>query len=298
VLIAAEDALPYAYGGFARIRPLIALELAPSAFPELAADFVEQAELEGGIINDGRFGGYLIWRLWPRCHVFADSRHHFTPAMWPVFFATHDPLARTQGLDEALRRWQTELIMFRGPTFALGAPTRFRLLYKAGDQEVYQDLRGPHAAQNLERTRNWLAQQGVAVPAEADAPQLPELALQLGAARYLALPYQQLRMREASGEGGQAQLERGQLAYEVGRYDAAARELELAMTRLPGDTRPVYAAALSHFYAGHDERALMLVRSLLRPSAGLDARKLRKLRLIASQLEQHDRSAARDVTGP
>jgi hypothetical protein len=299
--VALEDALPYAYGGLARIRPLLALDLAPNAFPELSADFVAQAQLEGGIVNDGRFGGYLIWRLWPRCHVFADSRQHFTPAMWSVFFATHDALSRIPALDQAYRHWQTELIMFRGPTFPLGTPAQFRLLYKAGDQEVYQDMRGAHAAVNLERTRNWLAAQHVAVPARADSAEIPALALQLGATRYLDQPYQLLRAREAAEQlasgaranAGGAWLERGQLSYEVGWYDAASGDFERAMTLQPGDSRPIYAAALSHFLAGHAARALTLVKQLQRGDSGLDQRKLRKLQLMASELEQRERAASR-----
>lgn len=44
-------------------------------FPEGTAGFLEREELEGNLYNDADFGGYLIWRLYPRVRVFVDGRH-------------------------------------------------------------------------------------------------------------------------------------------------------------------------------------------------------------------------------
>jgi tetratricopeptide (TPR) repeat protein len=296
--IAAEDALPYAYGGVSRIAEIFPLDLSPGAFPELAADFLDEAGIEGGIANDGRFGGYLIWRAWPRCSVFADSRHHLSSVMWPVFNAIHDPLRRPAGLEVAFAKWGTELTAFRGPTFPLGAPPQFRLLYKAGDQEIYQDLRGRHAALNLARTRTWLSRRGVAVPDDESSPAIPALAAQWGAERYLAASYQRLRAREAArliadanpGQRGHGLLERGQLLYEVGSWREAAALFERASALLPGAPDPIYDAALSYFSAG-DVDGFQRMDARLRGVSSLSARKLEKLRRLRIEIEQRKRVA-------
>jgi hypothetical protein len=296
--VAAEDALPYAYGGWARIAPIMPLDLAPGAFPELAADFIHEAQLEGGIANDGRFGGYLIWRLWPRCHVLTDSRHDFSAQLWPIFIALHDPLTRISALERSDQSFGTELSVFRGPTFPFGAPPEFRLLFKAGDQEVYQDLRGAHAVQNLQRTRSWLQRHDL--PVRADPADLLHvtLAVQLGAAQYLALPMQRLRVRESARDAdspdralaGGAQLAWGELAYEIGDYADAAIHFEQARRQSPRDPRASYDAALSYFLAGDYAHARSLVRTLLQHRELLDARKLRKLEMLSTRLEASARA--------
>ncbi len=44
------------------------------AVPKNAADFLERADLKGNIFNEYGFGGYLIWRLYPKKKVFIDGR--------------------------------------------------------------------------------------------------------------------------------------------------------------------------------------------------------------------------------
>lgn len=43
-------------------------------FPVDAVTFLERQHLPGRIFNSYSFGGYLIWRLYPRYRVFVDSR--------------------------------------------------------------------------------------------------------------------------------------------------------------------------------------------------------------------------------
>ncbi len=46
----------------------------PEAVPVAAADFIQSQNLPGPFYNHYNFGGYLIWRLWPREKVFMDGR--------------------------------------------------------------------------------------------------------------------------------------------------------------------------------------------------------------------------------
>lgn len=43
-------------------------------FPAAACDFLQTSNLTGPMYNDYNYGGYLIWRLWPKHRVFVDSR--------------------------------------------------------------------------------------------------------------------------------------------------------------------------------------------------------------------------------
>ncbi len=46
-------------------------------FPVDAADWLEQNPLEGNMFNDFNWGGYLLYRTWPRDLVFVDSQSDF-----------------------------------------------------------------------------------------------------------------------------------------------------------------------------------------------------------------------------
>jgi hypothetical protein len=303
IAIATEDALVYSYANGLPIAEVMQFDLTPDVFPELATDFAKEAKLRGSVVNDGHWGGYLVYRLWPDCHVFADSRHHFTPEMWQVFRATHDSLLRAAGLDSAFVRYGTELTFFRGPTFPLGVPPTYRLLYKAGDQEIYQDLRGKHARENLERTRSWLARQGVPVASDAGAPETPELARKLGAERYLGSKYRQLitanatrdlRSSDAAVRGNARGVLAGQL-YRAGEYAGARRELELALRELPNDPALRYLAAQNMFASGDYAAAQPQLGALLRDPTALAPRQQRRIaamREVAQKRALAPRAAA------
>jgi hypothetical protein len=282
--IAAEDALAYSYGGWERVPAIMRLDLAPDSVPELATDFMAQASLTGGVINDGRFGGYLIWRLWPRCTVFADSRHHFDAPMWSIFRGSHDPLERPAALEHAFARYGSELVVFRGPVFPLGAPARYRLLYRAGDQEVYQDLRGRNAVRNLQRTRTWLARQGHDVPKDPSDATIPVLAAELGQRAFLATPYNSLLQREIerdrqSGDpvvalAGERALAR--LLYRAGANVQAAPHFARALASAPHDSALRYEAGQNAFAHGDYAQAESLLDAAQAHPAGLSARQRRR----------------------
>jgi len=45
-----------------------------SLYPEDSIRFIEKEGIQGPMYNDMRWGGYLIWRLWPKYKVFYDTR--------------------------------------------------------------------------------------------------------------------------------------------------------------------------------------------------------------------------------
>jgi hypothetical protein len=49
----------------------------PNHFPDAAADFILRTNPEGNLYSTDQFGGYLIYRLYPRFKVFVDGRSDF-----------------------------------------------------------------------------------------------------------------------------------------------------------------------------------------------------------------------------
>ncbi len=257
-LIALEDVVTRSYGGLDNARDLFAYDLSPELYPEEAADFLDAAQIEGGIFNDGKWGGYLSFRVWPKMHVFADSRQNFSPEMWQLYLATLSIQTRAAAIDAAFRRWGVELVMLRGPTFALGrAPAGFQLLYKAGDQEVYQHVAGAHARENLRRTRAFLSAHG-ARPDE----DLTQAATRVGAERFLSSRFQSRKLAQAREQAGTANAELraaahvqiGETYYRAGLYPEALAALGEAQRVGTVTARAIYVDAFCSFAVGDLER--------------------------------------------
>jgi len=180
-VVVGDDVVRAGYGGVREMARILPEPLAPGAYPESAGRFLKEAEIQGGLINPGQWGGYLIHQCWPRCHVFADSRHNFTPEMWRVFLATMSEATRPHALNEAFARWGVELAVFKGPVFSsVKPPEAWQLLFKAGPQEVWQHRHGAHAASNKERARRYFAQHGHTVDLHADPQAWVQAAARVG----------------------------------------------------------------------------------------------------------------------
>ncbi|MDY7039692.1 MAG: hypothetical protein SVX38_02385 [Chloroflexota bacterium] len=56
------------------LDPQLIAAVEEQAYPVAAVDYLVGHELPGPMFNDYNWGGYLIWRLWPRYPVFVDGR--------------------------------------------------------------------------------------------------------------------------------------------------------------------------------------------------------------------------------
>lgn len=96
-------------------RPSIGLGLAAGNEPSAAADFLDREGLGSRLYNDVRFGGYLVWRRYPRSKVFIDGRNEIYgdlmrdidrsmkgPDTWKEFLDRH-------GIDAAFLRYPPTL---------------------------------------------------------------------------------------------------------------------------------------------------------------------------------------------
>lgn len=288
-----EDAVLRGYGGLERARKLIALDLAPGVYPERVATFIDEAGIRGRAINDGKLGGYLIWRSWPQVHVFADSRHNLTPEMWPIFLQSHHALERPIALRDGFARYGLELSVFHAPTFPLHVPPAgWRLLFKAGGEELYQHERGEHARANVAATRTWLAKHGAPIRDDASAREMADATTRVGAAQWLRAPYQALRMREATSKTmstaaatrAAGHTDRGVLLWEAGLYEDAARDLDAALALAPRNAAALYHAALSRFATGELERVRERLNLLVKLQKQLTPTQRARMAMLATAI--------------
>jgi hypothetical protein len=69
--------------------------LAPFRFPEKCVSYLKSNPVPGAMFNDIRYGGYLIWRLYPKEKVFIDTRLIIRT---PEFFAEYLAISDHPGL--------------------------------------------------------------------------------------------------------------------------------------------------------------------------------------------------------
>jgi hypothetical protein len=277
MVVAFHDHVIQGYGGVARAAQIIQADLAPDAFPEQLVEFMEGAGIEGGALNDGRWGGYLIWKLWPRVHVFVDTRQNLSPAMWPLFLASQRSDTRPAALAEAHRRWGIELAIFRGPTFPLiTPPPTWHLLYKAGDQELYQHRAGPHARENERRAYAWSVRHG--------GP------LQVGAQRWLTAHARQraealvLQRSTAPEDHLEGLLLESKLLFEAGAYAETLSLVNRALRLAPDHAQLLYRAALCAYVGGDLEAARTAMRKLAPHQAELSEPQRARMVVLARAL--------------
>lgn len=79
-------------------------------FPVEAVDFLESASLGGNVFNDMAYGGYLIYRRWPRERVFFDTR---TPVYSERFYAEYVwALQNKRAFEEIAKQYKIKYVLF------------------------------------------------------------------------------------------------------------------------------------------------------------------------------------------
>ena len=63
--------------GFQRTAGRTVFDFDPRLFPVGAASWLEEHPPQGNMFNDFNWGGYLLYRLWPRQRVYVDSQSDF-----------------------------------------------------------------------------------------------------------------------------------------------------------------------------------------------------------------------------
>ncbi|MGA7931383.1 MAG: hypothetical protein WCA20_35990 [Candidatus Sulfotelmatobacter sp.] len=66
-----------AQGGKLGARPLMDAHFDAKRFPVYAVDYLEKQDVQGPLVSPDYWGGYLIYRLYPRVRMVVDDRHDF-----------------------------------------------------------------------------------------------------------------------------------------------------------------------------------------------------------------------------
>jgi hypothetical protein len=66
-----------AHGGNLGARPLMDAHFDAKRFPVRAVDYLEEKDVQGPLVSPDYWGGYLIYRLYPRVRMVVDDRHDF-----------------------------------------------------------------------------------------------------------------------------------------------------------------------------------------------------------------------------
>ncbi|GMV38549.1 MAG: hypothetical protein AMXMBFR64_02650 [Myxococcales bacterium] len=288
-----------ARGSLWRTLEMASFDLEPTAYPEEAAEWLVTADIEGGALNEGKWGGYLIWRNWPKIRVFVDTRHNLDDEMWRAFVATHHPYQRARALTVAAARWGLDLAIFKGPTFPLyTAPPGWALIYRAGDQEVHARTDTPGGQESIRRAATWYrvaAEELLPVRGDDGLPDLRALATvarRTGGRDWLRNRYQALRWEDAQAELDSDVPEReargrramAMLLHRAGLYEDAVPSLE-ALPEARTDGRVMLAIALGRLQLGHEKQAREAVVRLLATDPGaLSPVDRERVRLLAAAL--------------
>jgi len=114
----------------------------PKTFPVAAAGQLEKAGLYGGVFSEDLWGGYLIYREYPRGHVFIDGRSDF---YGPQFARKYIHAMHAQaGWQDYLGRYgvQTVLLPPDAPLAgALRQSSAWRLVYDDGVAQIFRAAR-------------------------------------------------------------------------------------------------------------------------------------------------------------
>ncbi len=83
--------------------------LSPFRVPDKAIEYLEEYPIKGNCFNGDRYGGYLLWRMYPRKKVFIDGRFTIRPSS--VFREYLDALDRPETFPMLVEKYAITLVM-------------------------------------------------------------------------------------------------------------------------------------------------------------------------------------------
>jgi hypothetical protein len=136
----------------------------PDLFPEKASDALQAMGIKGKIFHYTQWGGYLLYRLFPDCTVFTDGRGNFTKEEKEALIETHRPYEREKALEEAFKKFDFDIVMFRPPVFPLyyWEKDRWLLIYRDDVAEVFLRLKDKNK-ENVRRVLEYYGKRGIDV---------------------------------------------------------------------------------------------------------------------------------------
>jgi tetratricopeptide (TPR) repeat protein len=283
-------------------------DLEPSRFPTEATGFLRDAQVEGGLLHLSKWGGYLLYELWPRVSVFSDGRGNFDLVQVGALVATHRPMTRETTLEAAWQLYGLDLVIFPAPVFPLERWDRRRWvrIYAGMEHNLPIEVflrNSPDNRENLRRVRAWYA----ALPDPDPRLRSDELATFERAAgeywggRWLAAPAQAERLARLTEktaadrpaeERADALFRRAMVHYNAGFVDRALVDLVALQHATPDDPRALYYLGWALYRTGRERDALGALAAAARLDAGGSGRlradeRMRGELLLRDLLERH-----------
>ena len=98
-----------AHGGQLGSTPLMDAHFDAKRFPEAAVNYLEKQNVQGPIVSPDSWGGYLIYRLYPRVRMVVDDRHDF---YGDEFLKSYLKMVHAEpGWDDFLRQHETHCVL-------------------------------------------------------------------------------------------------------------------------------------------------------------------------------------------
>ncbi|MBM4396327.1 MAG: hypothetical protein FJ087_11610 [Deltaproteobacteria bacterium] len=254
----------------------IDVDIEPGAFPERASDAISAMGLKGRIFHLASWGGYLIWRHFPDCTVFADGRGNFSAAEREAMVAAHKPWERHETIERAWESFPFEILVMPPPVFPLldWDRSRWVLVWRDEVAEVYL-RRAPDGEENLRRALAWWQVLGVDSSGGADAFQ-DELLRVLGVEK-LERPDVRQRLDIAaqkafSGDPGmelEGAFDGAIILFDAGRWIEAERHLRRVLKAVPRHSTAALYLAWSQYLRRETDAARETLRAhFLDPARG------------------------------
>jgi hypothetical protein len=227
----------HGYGPVPAVKS-IADDVDPAEFPIGAGDFIEASGLQGGILNHAAWGGYLLYRCWPRCTVLTDGRGNFSDIETFSLMAMQLAGVRRDAINHAWRQVGFDIVVHPSP-FPVMDYSRFDWVLVYRDQSSWVFVRNDRKnADNFDRVRSFYAAHGLDLPASVRTADVYEFERRisrfLGSARLSAGPERfrldrLLAARNSRGDDPGPVIRLAALYYDVGLYREARQTASEAL---------------------------------------------------------------------
>ena len=258
-------------GSLTKAVKRIGQHLEPSRFPIEAAQFLADSQVEGKVFHLSKWGGYLLYKLWPRCRTFSDGRGNIDLVQASAMVYAHRAFTRPAALEALWKLYRIDLVVLPGPVFHLRRwdHERWIRIYAGVEHntpvEVFLRV-GPENAANLRRVREWYAAQAPDPRFLApDIEGLEAAATQFWGLKWLEDPRRRgamLRFTEGAqpdqppAKRAESLLKRGLYLFNAGAVGLAVRDFEASHGLAPDDPKPLYYLAWCRYMLGDGAQAV------------------------------------------
>jgi hypothetical protein len=270
-----ESTIIHQRRGLERAIDMLEHDIEPGLFPEAASDAIAAMGLEGRMFHLASWGGYLLYRHFPDCTVFADGRGNFTGEERRALIDTHRPYDRDETLEAAWQRFRFDIVVLPPPVFPLYTWDRDRwvLVYRDDLAEVLV-RRTPENRTNVGRAIAWWRVMGI--DAGDDPVAFQDEYLRVLGWRYLDRPDVERRLAEAASrlrseapsEKMAGHFDGAMILFAAGRYADAERQLRrILKTGARHSTAALYLAWCRFLMGDIDGTAETLRAHFVEPDA-------------------------------